>query len=120
VSDVVKLLCELVAIPSVNPMGRDLSGPELYEGRMTAYLEDFFKNLGVPCEKQCVAEGRENIFARLEGRGGRRSVMLEAHQDTVPTDGMVIDPFHAVVKEGRIYGRHSRGSRASGPTVPRR
>jgi succinyl-diaminopimelate desuccinylase len=104
VSDAVKLLSELIAIPSVNPMGRDLSGPQLYEGRVTAYLEDFFNTLGVPCEKQRVAEGRENIFARLEGRG-KRTVMLEAHQDTVPTDGMVIDPFHAVVQDGRLYGR---------------
>ena len=31
--------------------------------------------------------------------------MFEAHQDTVPTDNMTIDPFAARVEGGRLYGR---------------
>jgi acetylornithine deacetylase len=31
--------------------------------------------------------------------------VLEVHQDTVPTDHMTIDPFGAVVENGRLYGR---------------
>src|SRR5206468_13092810 len=73
--------------------------------RVTAYLEDFFRKLGVPCQRQAVAPLRENIVARCEVPGARRTIMLEAHQDTVPTDNMTIDPFGAMVEGGRLYGR---------------
>ena len=50
-----QLLKELVSIPSINPMGRDLKGPEIYEHRLTDYLESLFQRLGVACERQPVA-----------------------------------------------------------------
>src|SRR5262245_38292495 len=40
--DLVQTLCDLVQRPSVNPMGRAVSGPEYFEYRMTEYLEDLF------------------------------------------------------------------------------
>ena len=98
------LLRDLVALPSVNPMGRALQSPNLFEHRVTDYLERFFKNLGVRYERQPVAPQRENIVAYLEGTGERMYVW-EAHQDTVPTDNMSIDPFGARVENGKLYGR---------------
>jgi acetylornithine deacetylase len=100
-----RLLRDLVALPSVNPMGRALHTPDLYEHRVTAYLEDFFRGLGVPCERQPVAPQRDNILARWEARGARRTLVLEAHQDTVPTDNMTVEPFGARIEGGRLYGR---------------
>ena len=50
-----RLLRDLVAIPGVNPMGRPLTGPEIYEHRVTSYLESFFRDLGVRHERQEVA-----------------------------------------------------------------
>jgi acetylornithine deacetylase ArgE len=100
-----RLLRDLVALPSVNPMGRPMAGSEVYEHRVTAYLDDFFRDLGVPYERQSVAPLRDNIVARWESPGAARTLMLEAHQDTVPTDHMTIDPFAARVEGGRLYGR---------------
>ncbi len=40
-----RLLRDLVPLPSVNPMGRPASGPEFFEHRVTAYLEDLFRGL---------------------------------------------------------------------------
>ena len=34
-------------------------------------------------------------------------MLLEAHQDTVPVDGMTVDPWNPKVVDGRIYGRGS-------------
>ena len=34
-----------------------------------------------------------------------RTLIFEAHQDTVPTDNMTIDPFAARIEDGRLYGR---------------
>ena len=41
--------------------------PEIaFEHRVTAYLEEYFRGLGVPYERQTVAPWRENIVARCE------------------------------------------------------
>jgi acetylornithine deacetylase len=100
-----RLLRDLVALPSVNPMGRPLEGPTVYEHRVTTYLEEFFRSLGVPYERQPVAPLRDNIVARVEPPGANWTLVFEVHQDTVPTDGMTIDPFGAHIENGRLYGR---------------
>ena len=61
-----RLLRDLVALPSVNPMGRPLSGPGYLEAGMTDYLDRWFRALGVPFERQSIAPGRENLLARFE------------------------------------------------------
>jgi acetylornithine deacetylase len=104
-TETTRLLRDLVALPSVNPMGRALQGPEVYEHRVTAYLEEFFRGLGVAIERQTVPPQRDNIVAHCDASGARRTIVLEAHQDTVPTDNMTIDPFGAVIENGRLYGR---------------
>ena len=102
---VTRLLSDLVAIPSVNPMGRALTGPEFLEGRVSDYLESWFRTLGVDVERQVVSPGRDNLIARYESPKGRRTLLFDAHQDTVPTDGMTIDPFAPELKGGRLHGR---------------
>lgn len=104
---VVDLLCDLVAIPSVNPMGRDLSGPIFFETRLTEYLGQFFAELGCPYEIIEVSPGRCNVLARFESPQATQTFLLDAHQDTVPVDGMTIPPFEPTIKDGRIYGRGS-------------
>ena len=98
-------LRDLVSIGSVNPMGRDLAGPHIFEARLTDYLEAQFRDLGVRYERQPVAPQRENIVAYHEPAGATWTLVLEVHQDTVPTDGMTIDPFAAEIRDGRLYGR---------------
>ncbi len=98
------LLKSLIAIPSVNPMGRAVSGPEYLEGSICDWLVEFFQKLEVPYERIEVAPGRANVIARFDGTG-RQTVLLDAHTDTVPIDGMVIPPFEPIERDGRIYGR---------------
>ena len=104
---VVELLCDLVAIPSVNPMGRDVSGPEFFEARLSDYLVRFFQELGVPYERHEIVPGRANIIARFDQPGAKSTLLLDAHQDTVPVEGMTIPPFTPTVSEGRVWGRGS-------------
>ena len=107
--DLVKTLSDLVSIPSVNPMGRPLDGPEFYEERVTDYLQALFERLGLRWQRQLLQPRRENIVARLDGarspESGGPLILLEAHQDTVPVDGMTIDPWKPQVHDGRLYGR---------------
>jgi acetylornithine deacetylase len=103
--DPLPLLKDLVAIPSVNPMGRFDSPDEPYESGVSNYLEALFRRLGVPYERHEIAPRRANLIARIEIPGATRTVVLDAHQDTVPVDGMTIDPFDPVVCDGRLFGR---------------
>jgi acetylornithine deacetylase len=106
-----ELLRELIRLPSVNPMGRtDLAGAEstsdvLLEGRMTAYLCEWFSRQGISCTVQAAAPGRSNVVAWTDGRPDLPAVLLDAHQDTVPVEGMTIEPFSADLRDGRIWGR---------------
>ncbi|QDU40794.1 Acetylornithine deacetylase [Maioricimonas rarisocia] len=104
-TDPLSILQQLIAIPSVNPMGRELSGPDFYETRLSDFLVDFFRELGVPCERLEVVAGRANVLARYDGPAAGPTLVLDAHQDTVPVDGMVIPPFTPEIRDGRIYGR---------------
>jgi acetylornithine deacetylase ArgE len=105
-SETTKLLRDLVAIASINPMGRDLKGPEYLETRLSAYLETFFRDQGIAATRQkTAAPERDNIVARFDAPGARHTLLLEVHQDTVPVDGMTIDPFGATIAGGRLYGR---------------
>lgn len=106
-NSVVELLRDLVAIPSVNPMGREVSGPEFYEGRMSDYLVRFFQQLGTPYERIEIVPGRANVIARFDTPDATTTLLLDAHQDTVPVEGMTIPPFEPTVQDGRVYGRGS-------------
>jgi acetylornithine deacetylase/succinyl-diaminopimelate desuccinylase family protein len=109
--DLTRTLSDLVALPSVNPMGRAVSGPEYFEYRVTDYLEGLFKSLELPYQRQTVEPKRDNIVARLDGAvppsQGGPLILFEAHQDTVPVIGMTIEPWTPVVRDGRLYGRGS-------------
>ncbi len=107
--NVVSLLQQLIRLPSVNPMGREVEGPPYLEHRVTDFLQDCFERLGLPWYRQSTAPGRDNIVALWEGEsGGNVALPLlvwEVHQDTVPVDGMIIDPWEPVIRDGRLYGR---------------
>lgn len=105
--DLLQLLAQLVRRPSINPMGRtDIPAHLLYESRVTDYLESLLRDLDVRTERQTVASGRDNLVARyLPPTPAPFRVLWEAHQDTVPVDGMVIDPFAATIAGDRLSGR---------------
>jgi len=53
-------------------------------------------------------KGRPQLAARLAGAGGGRSLLLNGHIDAVtpgPREDWASDPFKAVVKDGRLWGR---------------
>ena len=56
-------------------------------------------------ERQPVAPLRDNVVARYEPAGAAPTLVFEVHQDTVPVDGMTVEPFGGRVEGGRLYGR---------------
>ncbi len=116
---ITQLLAELVRRPSVNPMGRsDLPGDILYESRVVDFLEAQLRDLGCPTRRQPVQPGRDNLIATYTPpTPAPFSVLLEAHTDTVPVDGMVIEPFAANIQDGRLYGRGACDVKAGGAAM---
>lgn len=110
-SEVVSLLRDLVALPSLNPCGGppdDTHG----EQRVVAYLGEWLGARRLDFALTEVLPGRHNVIVRLEGQGGP-SLVFEAHTDTVAADGMDIEPFDPVLSDGRVYGRGSCDCKAS-------
>lgn len=110
-SDVVSLLRDLVAIPSVNPCGGPLDDVH-GEGRLVAFVADWLAMRGLDVEVPEVLPGRQNLLTRLSGSGGP-SLVFEAHTDTVEVLNMEIEPFAPELRDGRVYGRGACDCKAS-------
>lgn len=100
-SEVGRLTCDLVAIESVNP---DLVASGSGEANIGRFVADWLTDAGVEVEIVEPIKGRPSVVGVVRGSGGGRSLMLNAHMDTVGAGGMK-DPFKPVIKDGRIYGR---------------
>ena len=108
---IIATLQEVVAIPSVNP---GLPGGAEGERGMVDYLTRFFAEAGIACERWDALPGRSNVVATLPGRDPSRAVLFECHMDTATAEGMTIEPFQPVVKDGRMFGRGSSDTKAGG------
>ncbi len=97
-----KLLRDLIKIPSVNP-----SIQEGYDEEAIAnYIARWFrKSKRFHVIEQTVDKNRFNVIAILGGKGQGRSLMFNGHMDTVGTSYMTVNPFRPIFRSGRIYGR---------------
>ena len=96
----VKMLTELVRIPSV--MGEAKSGALFGEGpeRMLEKAEEIFRTEGFPVKK-------EEEYVLAEYGEGEKSIGIFTHGDVVPpgNDWSITEPFSPVIRDGFIIGR---------------
>jgi len=98
-------LREAIRLPTVNPPGDERPLAEL--------LVDAAEDLGLEARVIETPQGDSKIgraaaWARLEGTGKRRPIVLLAHLDVVPAEmggGWAIDPFSGLVAGGYVVGR---------------
>ena len=95
------LTSKLVAIDSVNP---SLVAGGAGETEIARFVADWFERAGLDVEVLEPTPGRPSVVAVARGSGGGRSLLLNAHLDTVGTAGMEA-PFSGRVEGGRLYGR---------------
>lgn len=107
-AEVTALLRALVRIPSVNP--RDGAGGG--EAELAGFVRDWLVGRDVAAELDEVLPGRPNVVAVVPGRD-TRAVLLEAHLDTVETEGMTVEPHAGEVRDGRLYGRGACDAKGS-------
>jgi len=103
----IRRLRDLVAIPSVNPMGRDdLPSDMVGEQRIAEYVGGALSRMRLDVSLLGSA-GRTSVIAEARAGAGAETLLVASHLDTVPVDGMEIDPFDPVVRDGRLHGRGS-------------
>lgn len=105
----VQTLTDLVQINSVNP---ELSPNGAGETAVAAYVTQALRKLGLDVTTYELGPKRMNVVGVLKGTGNGRSLLLNAHMDTVGVGGMA-DPFGAVVRDGCLYGRGSQDMKGS-------
>jgi acetylornithine deacetylase/succinyl-diaminopimelate desuccinylase-like protein len=103
-SNPLKLLRELIALPSINPAFAPAHDPRAGEHRVADFLAFTADRAGLEIEFQKVLPGRSNLLARLTPPGGKikRRILLAPHMDTV---GATDEQLKPVLKGQRLYGR---------------
>jgi succinyl-diaminopimelate desuccinylase len=105
----VELLQSLVRIPSPNPPGDTQ--------RMAAFVADWMRNIGAQVECAAPPEKPEAVSVIATIGSGDPVILLHAHIDTVPiardeAAHWHVDPYAAVVKDGKLYGKGSVDDKA--------
>jgi len=107
-----KLLCELIALPSVNPAF--LSGDHRHTGerRVAEFLATVAARGGLDVELQAALPQRANLIARLSpSRKIRQRILLAPHLDTVPAAAE--KQFLPRIQNGRLSGRGACDTKGS-------
>jgi acetylornithine deacetylase len=99
VTDVAELAAQLVRIDSVNPA---LVPGGAGEAEIARFVADWCERNAFAVE--VVGGERPSVIAHRRGSGGGRSLLLNAHLDTVGVSGMDA-PFDARPEGRRLYGR---------------
>ena len=107
--ELTELISRLVSIESVNP---DLVPSGSGEVAIAAFVAEWLETAGLEVSVIAPRPGRPSVVGVLRGSGGGRSMMLNAHMDTVGAGGMDA-PFSPRVAVGRVYGRGAVDMKAS-------
>jgi succinyl-diaminopimelate desuccinylase len=107
VDELVALTAELIRFPTVNPPGEAYTPCVEYVGetlRHRGFALEYIRAEGAPGDNDRYP--RANVIARREGRSPGPTVHFNSHIDVVEAgDGWTVDPFHGIVRDGRVYGR---------------
>lgn len=101
----VRLLSDLVALRTVNPMGRPYASAQPVERPVVDYLADLFRPYPVEMRRLDASPIHQSLLITVAGRERRPHTLLEAHIDTAPADDWLETAFVPRLRDGRLFGR---------------
>jgi succinyl-diaminopimelate desuccinylase len=105
--ELVELTRALIRFPTVNPPGEAYRPCAEFIGerlRARGFAVEYVHAAGTPGDSERYP--RINVIARRLGKAPGPCVHFNSHIDVVQSGGgWTLDPFAAVVKDGRVYGR---------------
>jgi succinyl-diaminopimelate desuccinylase len=105
--ELVELARSLIRFPTINPPGEAYQPCAEFIGRRLSargFAVNYVRAAGTPGDTERYP--RINVIARREGGVAGRCLHFNSHIDVVQTGaGWTLDPFAAVVRDGKIYGR---------------
>ncbi len=108
----IRHLRELIAIPSVNPMGRDdIPAEWLGEHAAAEHVAGELSRLGLD-HVLLGRDGRTSVVAEARAVDAVETMLVASHLDTVPVDGMLIDPFDPAIEDDCVLGRGACDTKA--------
>lgn len=109
-TEAVNFMSSLIPIKALGPMNDGVG-----EAEKAAFIKKYLQEMGVTDLQQFDTTDpavpdvvRPNIVARIPGKDTSKTVWILAHTDVVPEGDLSkwdTDPFTAVVKDGKIFGR---------------
>ena len=114
-NDVLDLLAKMISFDTVNEY---TSGLDFPERTMMEFLEEIAKKWGLAISRLPIAHNAHidsyNLLITYEVSKTAQWLVFESHADTVSVDGMTVNPFHGLIKDGLIYGRGACDTKGSG------
>ncbi len=105
IDGVAKILSDLIALRTVNPMGQPYHGDSPVERPVTEYLERLFSGFEVQIERKRCSPNHESLLITIPGRKSGPGTLVEAHVDTVPADDWPDRAFQPRREGALIFGR---------------
>lgn len=102
------LLARYVQLDTTNPPGNEVVAAR--------WLRETLARDGIDAQILEAAPGRANLYARVEGRGDGKALVLVHHMDVVPAsaDEWSVPPLSGEVRDGELWGRGAIDNKGAG------
>jgi acetylornithine deacetylase/succinyl-diaminopimelate desuccinylase-like protein len=102
------LLSQYLRINTTNPPGNEIAAAR--------WLAEVLRRDGIESRIFEPAPGKANLYARLQGDGSARPLILLNHMDVVlaSPEYWTVNPFSGVIKDGYVWGRGALDMKGEG------
>ncbi|MBN1686150.1 MAG: M20 family metallopeptidase [Spirochaetales bacterium] len=107
----------LSSMVSYNTVNSEISKREKPEEKLVDFLRDLAERSGFETKRLAVPHQSDELLITYCQGEHLPWVLFDSHLDTVSVEGMTVEPFAALEKGGRIWGRGACDTKGSGAAM---